>query len=236
MGNRCGKNSKYLDPEKKYQKIRSDSRRLSLLAEDGKCGSSTRFLRAYTKTPGFYLRKSRKFSSMKKNDKEELDGLFTRKKNRTEQWILGWQNLVRCCLSNPNMSPCTMCSKTGSALSCKTCSSAAYCSTTCQLKDANNDHHKCLPYSILYEERCGRMLMATRDISAGEILFTDTKGAIGPRPEDNPKPICLSCYKTLPPIVYRCRFCSLPLCSTFCQRDDSPHARECQLLRIHGPK
>ena len=133
-------------------------------------------------------------------------------------------------------SPCVVCSDPGSALSCKTCSSAAYCSTTCQLKDANSDHHKCLPYSILYEERCGRMLMATRDISAGEILFTDTKGAIGPRPEDYSKPICLSCYKRLPPLVYRCRYCSLPLCSPSCQRDDSPHARECQLLRIHGPK
>ena len=131
-------------------------------------------------------------------------------------------------------SPCVVCSEPGSALSCKTCSSAAYCSTTCQLKDANSDHHKCLPYSILYEERCGRLLMAARDISAGEILFTDIPGAVGP--DNNPKPICLTCYKRLPGLVYRCRYCSWPLCSPFCQQDDGPHARECQLFRIHSPR
>jgi len=130
--------------------------------------------------------------------------------------------------------PCTVCSEPGSALSCKTCSSAVYCSATCQLKDANSDHHKCLPYSIIYEERCGRLLMAARDISAGEIIFTDTPGAVGP--DNNPKPICLTCYKTLPGLVYRCRHCSWPLCSPFCQQDDGPHARECQLFRIHSPR
>ena len=42
-----------------------------------------------------------------------------------------------------------------------------------------------LPYKIVREERCGRLLVATRDIRPGEILFTDTAGAVGP--DTNPK-------------------------------------------------
>ena len=33
-------------------------------------------------------------------------------------------------------------------------------------------------FKILYEERCGRMLVASRDIIAGEVLFIDTPGAV----------------------------------------------------------
>ena len=133
-----------------------------------------------------------------------------------------------------SLSQCVVCSQPNSDLTCKTCSSAAYCSATCQLKDSNNEHHQCLPYSILYEERCGRLLMAARDISAGEVIFTDIPGAVGP--DNNPKPICLTCYKRLPGLVYRCRHCSWPLCSPFCQRDDSPHVRECQLFQKYSPR
>ena len=58
-----------------------------------------------------------------------------------------------------------------------------------------------LPYKILYEERCGRQLVAARDILAGEVLFTDSPGAVGP--DTNPKPVCLNCYKRLPMLIYR---------------------------------
>ena len=100
--------------------------------------------------------------------------------------------------------------------------------------DVHNDDEKSAPYNIIYEERCGRLLIAARDICAGEILFTDTPGAVGP--DNNPKPVCLNCYKSLPGLVYRCRHCSFPLCSPFCQQDDGPHARECQLFRQHSPR
>ena len=51
-------------------------------------------------------------------------------------------------------------------------------------------------YNIHYEERCGRMLIAARDISAGDVVFVDTPAAVGP--DNNPGPICLNCYKRLP--------------------------------------
>ena len=90
-----------------------------------------------------------------------------------------------------------------------------------------------LAYIILYEERCGRLLTASQDISTGEILFLDTPGAVAPG--NNPKPVFLNCYKRLP-FWSRCRHCSWPLCSPFCQKDDGPHARECKLFQIHNPR
>ena len=90
------------------------------------------------------------------------------------------------------------------------------------------------PYKILYEERCGRLLVAARDILAGEVLFTDLPGAVGP--DTNPKPVCLNCYKRLPMLVYRCRHCAAPLCSPYCQTEDGHHSRECQLFRLQAPR
>jgi hypothetical protein len=40
-----------------------------------------------------------------------------------------------------------------------------------------------------------------RDIRAGEVIFTDVPGAVGP--DNNPKPVCLTCYKRLPGLIYR---------------------------------
>ena len=51
-------------------------------------------------------------------------------------------------------------------------------------------------YAIHYEERCGRQLIAARDIKAGEVVFQDTPAAVGA--DNNPGPICLTCYKRLP--------------------------------------
>jgi len=93
---------------------------------------------------------------------------------------------------------------------------------------------KCLPYAINYEDSCGRLLKASRDISAGEVLFLDTPGGVGP--DNNPRPVCLTCYKRLPFLVYRCRHCSWPLCSPFCQQDDGPHSRECKLFQLNRPR
>ena len=58
-------------------------------------------------------------------------------------------------------------------------------------------------YNIHYEERCGRMLIASRDISAGEVVFVDSPAAVGP--DNNPGPWCLNCYKRLPGITYQHR-------------------------------
>merc|ERR1719244_269145 len=55
-------------------------------------------------------------------------------------------------------------------------------------------------------------------------------------PSDNPKPVCLTCYKRLPGLTYRCRYCTWPLCSPYCQDENSPHNRECSLFQMHSPR
>ena len=65
---------------------------------------------------------------------------------------------------------CVVCSSSGPCtVSCRQCSRLLYCSDKCQMKDSGSSLHTCLPYSVLYEPRCGRLLIAARDISAGEV-------------------------------------------------------------------
>jgi len=87
---------------------------------------------------------------------------------------------------------------------------------------------------VTHHTRCGRLLLASRDISAGEVLFCDTPGAVGP--DNNTKPVCLNCYKRLPFLVHRCQHCSWPLCSSWCEASGGHHHRECQLFQIHKPR
>ena len=95
-------------------------------------------------------------------------------------------------------------------------------------------HHDFLPYNIESEERCGRLLRASHDILAGEVIFTDLQGLVGPRPAETPHPVCLTCYRRLSRLSYRCQHCGWPLCSYYCSKDNnSLHARECSFFRSH---
>jgi len=105
------------------------------------------------------------------------------------------------------------------------------------------------------------MLLAARDIRAGEVLFTDIPGAVAP--DLNSKPCCLGCYKILEDEddedvdedeededdedlseedyeddvedgMYRCSQCSWPLCNPTCET--GPHSRECQLFKMNNTK
>ena len=94
---------------------------------------------------------------------------------------------------------CVM-SNEDSLLSCiclSTPSSGQNFSNPCQKMHLQKHH--CLPFIIHEEERCGRMLIAARDIRAGEVLFSDTPGAVAP--VGNSKSFCLGCYKKLEDVV-----------------------------------
>ena len=68
------------------------------------------------------------------------------------------------------------------------------------------------PYLVQYEERCGRLLVAGRDIKAGEIILRDPAAALGP--DNNPRPVCLVCLARLVSgQVVTCQGCGWPLCS-----------------------
>ena len=83
---------------------------------------------------------------------------------------------------------------------------------------------------VKYEERCGRLVVAGRDIKAGEIIMKDGAAALGP--DNNPRPVCLVCLARLVKgQVVACRGCGWPLCSVACRDEIGLHARECQLFQ-----
>ena len=88
-------------------------------------------------------------------------------------------------------------------------------------------------WSVQYQERCGRLVVAGRDIKAGEIIMRDEAAALGP--DNNPRPVCLVCLARLVRgEVVACRGCGWPLCSVACRDNIGHHARECQLFQASG--
>ena len=83
---------------------------------------------------------------------------------------------------------------------------------------------------VQYEERCGRLVVAGRDIKAGEIILRDEAAGLGP--DNNPRPVCLVCLARLVRgRLVACRDCGWPLCSEVCRDNIGQHARECQLFQ-----
>ena len=46
-------------------------------------------------------------------------------------------------------------------------------------------------YQIQYQDRCGRMLVATQFIKQGDTILVDTPACTGP--DNNSRPVCLVC-------------------------------------------
>jgi len=90
-------------------------------------------------------------------------------------------------------------------------------------------------YQVQYEDRCGRMLVATKFISAGETIFTDEPACMGP--DNNPRPVCLvCCARLVRGYVVTCDNCGWPLCSETCRENLGQHVRECSLFKSTDTK
>ena len=90
-------------------------------------------------------------------------------------------------------------------------------------------------YQIQYQERCGRLLVATENIAMGETILVDTPACIGP--DNNLKPVCLvCCARLVRGYVVMCDTCGWPLCSDTCRENIGQHHRECSLFQSHGIK
>ena len=116
---------------------------------------------------------------------------------------------------------CTVCPNHGTTTTCPSCTS---CTSSTPL-----------PYTVQHHERCGRLLVAARAVTAGEEIFVDRPAAMGP--DNNPRPVCLVCYTRLSgrPVAW-CRGCGWPLCSHQCQENVGLHYRECQMFQTHSTR
>lgn len=84
----------------------------------------------------------------------------------------------------------------------------------------------------------GRFVEATRDITAGNVIFTESPLAIGPDwsydlYESNGTLNCVGCFEQIKVLNFCCPKCKWPCCGPSCVGLDNPklHDIECSLLQ-----
>ena len=88
-------------------------------------------------------------------------------------------------------------------------------------------HENIVPVQSL-PNQVGRYVVATRDISAHEVILRDEVGVVGPNHDTYP--VCMEC---LLPVdgSFLCPECNLPLCNEACYEKRGYHSAECELLK-----
>lgn len=81
----------------------------------------------------------------------------------------------------------------------------------------------------------GRGVFATRNIRAGELIFTDVPLLIGPRCCNKYLPMCVVCYKNDCPLFPCDHGCGLPICSVECENSVVHVQGECRFLKGWTP-
>ncbi|XP_020286985.1 protein msta-like [Pseudomyrmex gracilis] len=90
-------------------------------------------------------------------------------------------------------------------------------------------------WTIEHSSLGGRGMFATRDIRAGELIFTDAPLLIGPRCYNKYPPMCVVCYKGDCPLFPCDNGCGLPICSTECENSARHAETECRFLKEWTP-
>jgi len=100
---------------------------------------------------------------------------------------------------------------------CLGCKEVFYCGKVCQKKHWKVHRPVCktLAYKICNNKEVGNYLAASRDIKAGEVIFTDTPLVVGPATVTSP--VCLACYTPVDG-SYKCPKSGWPLCGPSCSK------------------
>lgn len=97
---------------------------------------------------------------------------------------------------------------------------------------AHRPSDTCLPFTVKVAPGVGRYVVATRNISASEIILEDIPACVGPNFDT--EAICLECMGRVDGSIL-CVHCNLPLCSEEC-RDGPRHKPECKMFSQMEPK
>ncbi|KAJ8712488.1 hypothetical protein PYW07_005330 [Mythimna separata] len=94
-----------------------------------------------------------------------------------------------------------------------------------------------LAYVAHTSEDLGRYLVASRDLSPGDLILTERPLVFGPKAMLDPEAImpCVGCYQpVLTEAGERCAKCGWPVCSGNCPglKDSRHHAAECEILSL----
>ncbi|KAB7494068.1 Protein msta, isoform A [Armadillidium nasatum] len=134
---------------------------------------------------------------------------------------------------------------TPESLNCKECRSVSksprccggcwqvwYCSRAHQVAAWPKHQRECKPFKISQNAEMGRFLVATRDISLGELLLEDPVLTMGPKTIT--EAVCLACYRPVDG-SFSCPDCGFPMCDRDCSSAEA-HVPECKAVQDSGIK
>lgn len=97
---------------------------------------------------------------------------------------------------------CAVCRK-AAPFKCTACKTVYYCGVQHQKDDWRRHRSQCRPFTICESAELGRYLVASRDIPAHGIIFSETPLVYGPKwciddtETDRPYFPCIGCYRTV---------------------------------------
>ena len=118
---------------------------------------------------------------------------------------------------------CFFCGTRENVETCENCNGCFYCKIHAR-------HHRppgsalCLPFKVNIDEVMGRILVASRDIDAGEIVVLDEAAVLAAENES----LCVTCLQERP--SEKCPVCSFPVCKPECAEGDAHRISECGIL------
>lgn len=130
----------------------------------------------------------------------------------------------------PDHGVCSICGK-HATLKCGNCRREFYCNKSHQSQDWPHHKSTCNPWEMCHDLNVGRCLLATRDLTPGDVILSETPLVWGPSIHVDQR-LCVGCGKQCDGINIKCTKCRWPVCKSHCDGliDKKRHELECALL------
>lgn len=131
----------------------------------------------------------------------------------------------------PTHGVCPVCGK-DATLKCGNCRRVFYCDKSHQSRDWPRHRSMCCAWEIRHDPRLGRHLLATRDLTPGDVILSEAPLVWGPSIHTPNQRLCVGCGGQCGEIDVRCGNCRWPVCRPDCEglTDKKRHGPECVLL------
>ncbi|XP_011636202.1 protein msta-like [Pogonomyrmex barbatus] len=130
----------------------------------------------------------------------------------------------------PKYGVCPVCGK-NATLKCGSCRREFYCDKSHQSQDWPRYKSTCCGWEVNRDSSLGRHLVATRDLTSGDVILSETPLVWGPSIHVDQR-VCVGCGERCEDIDARCKGCCWPVCKSDCGglSDKRRHQLECALL------
>ena len=118
---------------------------------------------------------------------------------------------------------CFLCQTSPAGHVCQHCKNVSFCNDDhfqIHRKEKDAKSEKCWPFKIGKDEVKGNVMVASRDIQAGETILEEQPAVWGPN--NKSKPVCLECLKPVQAneesiVTSVCSKCHFPVCGEKCE-------------------